>query len=89
MEEDKDSAFVDDDLFDKAEFMPSSSASPQEDEGFVKEIEQDGKRPEINIKKEEEGKTFKKKPVLMVNVENVVDEAYTQDQELKVQCFFF
>eukprot|EP00111_Clytia_hemisphaerica_P002961 TCONS_00008413-protein len=65
------------DLFDKSEFVTTS----EKDEGFVEE--------EICKKHENEAEmngseaASEEKPILMVNVENVVDEKYQQDQELK------
>lgn len=83
MEEDKNDT---DEHFDKKEFI---SPTP-EIEGFTKE-ENTGEYPDekSNSAKEEKENVFEKKPILMVNVENVVDESYTQDQELKVSFIIF
>ena len=87
MEETKDNT---DELFDKAEFI-SPAATPTEDEGFVEEKVENAEQlldDKSTTVKEDKENVFEKKPILMVNVENVVDEKYTQDQELKVLYIF-
>ena len=68
-------------MFDKGEFIPSSNTAA-DDEGFI-----DGNktREENEVVNDQKETVFQEeKPLLMVNVENVLDEKFNQDQELKV-----
>ena len=73
-------------LFDKAEFIPPNQTV---DEGFAEDNIEHHDEKSKTVNEYEKENIFEKKPILMVNVENVVDETYTQDQELKVPYFFF
>lgn len=73
------------DLFHKDEFIASSTTG---DEGFVEDgketsIDDDTQASSGEDSEQIEKKIVGDKPLLMVNVENVIDKPFTQDQELK------
>lgn len=77
------------DIFKKDDFMGSPLPSTEETTTSKERelLKDEGFSEEENVMEADEvdqGERMEKKPILMVNVENILDGKYTQDQELKV-----
>lgn len=76
------------DIFKKDDFMGSPLPSTEETTTSKERelLKDEGFSEEENVMEADEvdqGERMEKKPILMVNVENILDGKYTQDQELK------